>query len=97
MKNTLKIFSAFSLIEILVGLIIISVALAAFAPTMNKKVRAQSTAIDTKLTEKCTAWGDKCKICRGVKGQGGYCIQCNLGCSVDEKLDVINCQCMKNN
>lgn len=94
MQNTKK---AFSLVEILVGLIIISVAIAAFAPTMNKKVRAQSTAVDTKLTERCSSWGDKCKLCRGVKNNGGYCVQCSLGCNVDQKLDVENCVCVNNN
>lgn len=80
---------AFSLIEILVGLIIVSIALAAFAPTMNKKVRAQSAAVDTKLTEKCSKWAN-CKLCQGTK----YCVQCSLGCNVDQLLDVENCKCV---
>ncbi len=88
---------AFSLIELLIGLIIISVALACFAPVMSKRVRVQSTAIDTKLTEKCSGWGSNCKLCRGVINQGGYCVQCNLGCNVDQKLDVANCKCVQNN
>lgn len=87
-----KKITAFSLIEILVGLIIISVALAAFAPTMNKKVRAQSTAIDTKLTEKCTKFSSYCTLCQGTK----YCVQCNRGCNVDQKLNTATCSCQNN-
>lgn len=90
MQNTKN---AFSLIEILVGLIIISVALTAFAPIMNKKVKAQNTTVDTKLTEKCDDWGDDCKLCKGTKASHGFCVQCNKGCNVDQKLDPSSCTC----
>lgn len=86
--------NAFSLIEILVGLIIISVALAAFAPVMNKKVRAQSSAIDTKLTTKCnvSSWNGRCTLCQGTK----FCVQCNNGCNADQKLRISDCACVNN-
>lgn len=93
MQNNIKTqIKAFSLIEILVGLIIISVTLAAFAPVVNKKVKAQTSAINTKLTEKCTKFSSYCSLCQGTK----YCVQCNRGCNVDQKLNVSTCSCQNN-
>ncbi len=89
MQNTKK-RQGFSLIELLVGLVIISVALAAFAPIVNKKLRVQSMALDSKLTEKCSKWPD-CKLCQGTK----YCVQCNLECDVDHILNITNCTCIE--
>ncbi len=85
-----KILSGFSLIEILVGLIIVSVALAAFAPIMNKKVRAQATTIDTKLSTNCSSINSNCQLCQGTK----FCVQCKNSCNVDHKLRVSDCQCI---
>ncbi len=82
-------FRAFSLIEILVGLIIISLALGCFAPIINKKVRAQSTAMDSKLTENCSKWPN-CNLCKGTQ----YCIQCSVECDVDHKLRTEDCKCI---
>ncbi len=83
---------AFSLVEIIVGLLIISVALAVFAPVFNKKVKTQSVALDSKLTEKCSAFGPNCSLCQGTK----YCAVCTKGCGLDEHLDIANCKCVSN-
>lgn len=85
-KNT----KAFSLVEVLVGLIIISIALAAFAPTMNKRVEAQKTALGSRLSDKCTTYGlpSECKLCYGT----GQCVVCDLGCA-ESTLNVSTCTC----
>ncbi len=81
----------FSLIEIIVGLIIISVALACFAPVMSKQVKKSATALSHKLTNRCEVYGlpSECKLCYGKK----QCVSCSKECDVDHKLNVSECVC----
>lgn len=84
--------AGFSLIELLIGLIIISVIMAAIAPTLNKKLKAQNTSFADKLTTKCAIYGlpSACTLCYGKEN----CVVCNLGCAdYGKNLNISKCIC----
>ncbi len=86
---------AFSLVEIIIGLIIISVALAAFAPVVTKRSKKSATSFSNRMTDKCSVWfnnaGLKCTLCYG--GQKPKCINCEGGCPSGQALNVEKCKC----
>ena len=94
-----KIFG-FSLVEIVVALIIISVIAAALAPIITKKMKSNHASIIggsggtavSDITTECSNnpnFGPDCKLCTSQ-----YCIDCGLtGCSTGQYADTKRCEC----
>ncbi len=85
-KNLKK---AFSLIELLISLITISVIMAAMAPVVTHKLKHGGVSIGTKkLSMKCPATvGSQCTLCLG-----NQCIACPIGCGTQFK-NTLTCKC----
>ena len=91
-----KIFG-FSLVEIVVALIIISVITAALAPIITKKMKSNSINItggsgSSDITTECSDnpnFGSECKLCTS-----SYCIQCDLeNCISGTYVENKSCSC----
>ena len=91
-----KIFG-FSLVEIVVALIIISVIIAALAPIITKKMKSNSVSItggsgSSDITTECSDnpnFGSECKLCTS-----SYCIQCDLdNCASGTYVENKSCSC----
>ncbi len=80
---------AFSLIELLISLITISVIMAAMAPVITHKLKHGGVSIGTKkLSMKCPATvGSDCTLCLG-----NQCIACPIGCGTQFK-NTLTCKC----
>ncbi len=82
---------AFSLIELLISLITISVIIASFAPVITQKLKYGKVAV-TKgetITNKCDKFSPDCKLC--TKKQ---CLICTKTCLSNQYLDRDNCNCV---
>ncbi len=88
-KNRLGKSLAFSLIELLISLITISVILASLAPVITHKMKHGGISIGTKkLSMKCPATvGSDCTLCLG-----NQCIACPIGCGTQFK-NTLTCKC----
>ena len=89
-----KIF-AFSLVELLISLIVISCITAAFAPLITKRVSLNTYSKNTEsssgeITSDCDKFNEKCKLCNE-----NSCLICELKCNSDEYKDEKNCTCKK--
>ncbi len=92
-----KIFG-FSLVEIVVALIIISVITAALAPIITKKMKSNQVSITggsgggvtSEITTQCTEkFSSSCKLCTN-----SYCIQCELdNCASGTYVENKSCSC----
>ncbi len=80
---------AFSLIELLISLITISVILASLAPVITHKMKHGGISIGTKkLSMKCPATvGSDCTLCLG-----NQCIACPISCGNQFK-NTLTCKC----
>ncbi len=80
---------AFSLIELLISLITISVILASMAPIITHKLKHGGVSIGTKkLSMKCpNTVGSDCTLCLG-----NQCIACPIGCGTQFK-NTLTCKC----
>jgi len=85
---------AFSLIELMVSLLIVSIIMAALAPVLNKRLKNGTVALNNKLTERCSVYGfdDKCTLCWGAN----KCVICLRDCLETQTLNVEQCKCMNN-
>lgn len=84
---------AFSLVEVVISLIIISLITAAFAPIMSKKLTSSKTAVQNKMsTATCSSIDADCKLCTTTNGVK-KCLTCLKKCSVNEYLDAESCSC----
>ena len=90
LKNRLR---AFSLVELMISLIIISLVAAAFTPIITKKLSSSSIISGNmgKIITKCEEnFGENCKLCTN-----NYCINCTLSCPQEGTFlnsDVCKCQ-----
>ena len=82
---------AFSLIELLISLIVISCITAAFTPIITKKFSSGVFGGGSyDLTVDCTdKFGDFCTLCTS-----GGCIDCGISCPDGEYMDTKNCICL---
>lgn len=84
---------AFSLVELLVSLITISVILASLAPVITHKLKQNRITVGFKgenVTNDCSPpFGSDCQLCNKNK-----CLICPLSCSDGKYLDKDNCQCL---
>ncbi len=79
---------AFSLIELLISLITISVILASMAPIITHKMKHGGVSIGTKLSMKCPPTvGSSCAMCLG-----NQCIACLISCGNQFK-NTSTCKC----
>ena len=79
MKKFLKFLKAFSLVEMMVNIIAISVLTAAMAPVITKKVKASRTIVNASNVlspPHCSKFTDKCTLC-----YPNECIICQRACS----------------
>ena len=85
---------AFSLIEIMISLITISIIVAAFTPVISKKMKSTDITVlqnnSGLITDKCEDIDPSgyCKLCTKT-----YCIQCDRTCSSGQYLDNTVCSC----
>lgn len=84
--------AAFSLIEMLIVIIVISMLLTAFIPLTTKKIRANNVNIGSYTIE---AEGNSCNCLNGTCASGkNYCTSCNSGYKLDGQACVKNpCTC----
>ncbi len=80
---------AFSLIELLISLITISVILASLAPIVTHKLKHGGVSIGTKkLSMACPSGiGPECTLCLG-----NQCVGCPIGCA-NEFKNLLTCKC----
>ncbi len=86
---------AFSLIELLVSLITISVIVASFAPIITNKLKQDRISLSnaSKLSSDCSMFSSgKCEICMKEKG-ANICISCSLTCPTGQIADIKTCKC----
>ncbi len=86
-----KFLMGFSLIEVLVALIIVSVLMAISVPILTKK--AQNIAVlgggqSEEIKAECSIFGSDCSLCYSSK-----CIVCNKTCLETQFKDIENCNC----
>lgn len=85
---------AFSLIELMVSMVVISVIMAAFTPIITKRMKANTIAMklgDSISATKCETWiNSNCRVCLRKR-----CVLCNddVKCSASEYLHVDDCTC----
>ena len=82
----------FSLVEIVVALIIISVITAALAPIITKKMKSTGITIGSgdggSLQMNCSKFGSECSLCYPNK-----CVVCVKSCLDTQALDIAGCKC----
>lgn len=89
-----KYFKAFSLVEILVALIIVSIIMAAMAPIITKRLSSSGVTIaggggsSGTLSSSCEAFGANCTLCYQDK-----CVTCSVSCSSNQATDISTCSC----
>lgn len=81
---------AFSLVELLISLIIISVSVAAFIPIITKKMQNVRVAISSvdKISQNCDDIDPMCKLCLGKQ-----CINCEKICPIAQFAQAATCTC----
>ncbi len=92
MKKFLKFVCAFSLVEVMISLVIVSSILAAFTPVLTKKTKRTVNVVSsvTKLTSDCSGtFSSDCSLCQGTK----KCYICSKQCLNSTYKDVDTCTC----
>ena len=94
-ENKKKFYLAFSLIELMISLIVISLIAAAFVPVITKKLARFSIVAGSfggnssgGVSEKCSNIGENCALCAG-----DTCLSCKNKCGTGEVLNSKNCKC----
>lgn len=83
----------FSLVELLVSLIIISLIVAIFAPIMTKRLVQTKTAVVSKISSQCDVLSPDCKLCITASGDK-KCLLCEKKCSeINMFLNKEKCIC----
>ena len=80
---------AFSLIELMVALLIISVATAALTPMMVKRSKDSQYSAQMKVVTSCSSYSSYCRLCILKK----ECLVCDRTCASSQTLNVAKCQC----
>ena len=92
MKKILKFVCAFSLVEVMISLVVVSSILAAFMPVMVKKSKRTINVAGSisKITSDCSeTFSSDCSLCQGTK----VCYICSKQCSAADYKDVDTCTC----
>lgn len=91
MKKKIK---GFSLVELMVTLIIVSMLVAALAPVITKKLKSSAVTVGSfnsnisNIEMDCSLFGEKCSLCDSVK-----CISCSEICEYNQALNIQECAC----
>ena len=97
LKNSLKIFTkvynfkGFSLIELMISLIVISLITAAFVPVISKKLTTGSIFAGGSgggFNKSCSEIDEDCDLCAGE-----ICLSCKKTCPAGETLNTTSCSC----
>ena len=105
-KNFIKYIKAFSLIEVMLSLIILSIVTAAVVPVITKKITSKSIKIEaeekneeSEYTTDCQELiidgekvGSDCTLC--TKGENAICKQCPIECDEGMLVDIPTCKCV---
>lgn len=90
-----KISKAFSLIELMISLIVISLVAAAFVPVITKKLVKSSIVAGSMgnngsngVSSNCSKISEDCTLCAG-----DTCLSCKNKCGTGEVLNSQNCKC----
>ncbi len=106
-KNFIKYIKAFSLIEVMLSLIILSIVTAAVVPVITKKITGKSIKIEaeenneeSEYTTDCQDLiidgekvGPNCTIC--TKGEDAVCKQCPIECDEGMLVNIAACKCVE--
>ena len=89
-KELLNLKNAFSLVEIAVSLLVISVIIAALTPVLSK--RLSSSSLRSKVSTSCdSSFPDGyCALCDVGSNR---CITCTRSCNTDEYKNSDKCKC----
>lgn len=90
----MKNIKAFSLIELLISLIIISLVAAAFTPVLTKNLKKQTIAVSANnsgITSECDKIDSNCELCYEKEEK---CIMCNRTCLSNQYVDIAPCKCV---
>ena len=82
---------AFSLVELMISLIIISLIAAAFVPVITKKLSSSSIFAGSTgggFNKSCSEIDEDCDLCAG-----SICLSCKKTCSAGETLNTTSCSC----
>lgn len=81
---------AFSLVELMFLMVLISVILAAFMPVITRKISQDSPVnkMQGAISNQCQQFGEACGVCYKNR-----CLVCELECPSGHALDVNNCRC----
>lgn len=81
---------AFSLVELMFFMLIVSIALAAFMPVISRKISADSpaTRIEGAVKYNCQQYGEYCAVCY-KKG----CLLCEIECPSGRRKNPDLCRC----
>ncbi len=85
----IRVQKGFSLVEILVSLIIISLVATAFVPVLSKKLSKSKTSLNHSISKHCVAFSADCKLCY----KNEKCLLCDKSCSNGQYLDILSCSC----
>ena len=82
---------AFSLIELMISLIVISLIAAAFVPVITKKLSSSSIfagSTGSGFSKSCSEIDEDCDLCAG-----SICLSCKKTCPAGETLNTTSCSC----
>ena len=93
-KHELKKHLAFSLIELMISLIVVSSVVAAFAPVVSKKIQESTITIGNKsVTANCDLISKQCRLCTGPT-ENDECLMCDTTCpTAGTYLKLGECAC----
>lgn len=93
-NNMTRQYGAFSLVEMMVVLIMVSIITSALAPVITKKLKSKSITISkqggqtAELSQECSRFTKDCLLCTQT-----LCALCEKDCQADEYKDSANCTC----
>ncbi len=92
-KNFLELKNAFSLVEIAISLLVISIIIAALTPTISKRLTSASS-MKPRISTNCDSLypSGYCAMCYITPKK---CITCTRTCQSNEYKNVGNCECEK--
>lgn len=94
LKN--KLLKSFTIMEIMVGILVVSVLLSAFTPVISKKISSTGRSVTATLGKlgsdaecgQLSLNGGTCGACLG-----GFCFNCNISCGDYQKINSLQCKC----
>lgn len=93
-NNMTRQYGAFSLVEMMVVLIMVSIITSALAPMITKKLKSKSITISkqggqtAELSQECSRFTKDCLLCTET-----LCALCEKDCQAGEYKDSANCTC----